>query len=109
MAKRCDSETFIMKTTQPGKLKDQDYIMVNVLDQLASCARINTRSIAKDLTGMDNLTSIYNASNVPEDVYGCSKNKCYNTGTFQGPVTTEGVGADNEVIIGDFRDRKSVV
>lgn len=38
MAKRCDSETFIMKTTQPGKLKDQDYIMVNVLDQLASCA-----------------------------------------------------------------------
>lgn len=102
MAKRCDSETFIMKTTQPGKLKDQDYIMVNVLDQLASCARINTRNIAKELTGMDNLTSIYNASNVPEDVYGCSKNKCYNTGTFQGPVTAEGVGADNEVIIGDF-------
>lgn len=102
MAKRCESEAFIVKTSQPGKLKDQDSILVNVLDQLTSCARIVTRNINKDLTGMDPLTSIYNASNVPSDVFGCSKNKCYNTGTFQGPVTAEGAGDGNEVIIGDF-------
>lgn len=102
MAKRCESEAFILKTTQPGKLKDQDFIMVNVLDQLTSCARIIARNINKELTGMDPVTSIYNASNVPEDAFGCSKNKCYNTGTFQGPVTAEGAGEDKEVIIGDF-------
>lgn len=102
MAKRCDSEAFIVKTRQPGKLKDQDSILVNVLDQLTSCARIVARNISKDLVGLDPLTSIYNASNVPEDVFGCSKNKCYNTGTFQGPVTAEGAGEGKEVIIGDF-------
>lgn len=102
MAKRCESEAFIVKTMQPGKLKDQDSIIVNVLDQLSSCARIITRNIDKQLTGMDALTSIYNASNVPQDVFGCSKNKCYNTGTFQGPVTAEGAGTGKEVVIGDF-------
>lgn len=100
---KCDSQGFVVRLEQMGKLKDQDLIYVSVTDNLASCAKIDARTISKD--GVVNLEAgkmLYNAANVPEDEFGCSKNKCANTGTFQGPVDTEGVGEGKEVIIGDF-------
>lgn len=103
MASKCDAKGFVVRADQISKLKDEDTIIVNVRDALTSCVKVDARNINKNLSGMDNTTSIYNAGNVPVDAFGCSKNACYNTGTFQGPVTTAGVGADNSVIIGDFR------
>lgn len=103
MARRCDSEGFVLRADQVGKLKDQDTILVSVTDMLSSCVKITAGSIIKNLSGMDEAVSIYNASNVPADAFGCSKNKCYNTGTFQGPVSAQGAGTGNQVIIGDFR------
>lgn len=99
MARKCDSKGFVVRADQISKLKDQDTILVSVTDVLTSCAKVDARNITKNLTNMDATTSIYNAANVPVDAFGCSKNKCYNTGTFQGPVTTAGA----DVIIGDFR------
>lgn len=99
MARKCDSQGFVVRAEQISKLKDQDTILVSVTDQLASCAKVDARTINKNLTNMDTATSIYNAANVPVDAFGCSKNKCYNTGTFQGPVVT----AAEDVTIGDFR------
>lgn len=102
MSRRCDSKGFVIKAEQMGKLKNEDVIYVNVMDALESCAKIDARTInTAGLAGLsDNAgAAAYNAANVPEDVFGCSKNKCYNTGTFQGPV------ADpvTDVIIGDFK------
>lgn len=99
MASKCEAKGFVVRAEQISKLKDQDTILVSVTDQLASCAKVDARNINKNLTNMDDATSIYNAANVPADAFGCSKNQCYNTGTFQGPVTT----AATAVIIGDFR------
>lgn len=99
MARKCDSQGFVVRAEQVSKLKDQDTILVTITDALASCAKVDARTINKNLTNMDANTSIYNAANVPVDAFGCSKNKCYNTGTFQGPVTT----AASDVVIGDFR------
>lgn len=102
MAKKCESEGFVVRSEQYGKLKDQDLVMASITDTLTSCAKINTRIIQEgvDNANIQNLTGgIYNASNVPEDEFGCSKNKCFNTGTYQGAVTA----ANTPVLIGDFR------
>lgn len=96
---KCDSQGFVVRLEQMGKLKDQDLIAVSVIDDLASCAKVDARHI--DKSGVVNLEDgkmLYNAANVPEDEFGCSKNKCANTGTFQGPVETAG----EEVILGDL-------
>lgn len=93
---KCDSQGFVVKADQIGKLKNQDIIAISVLDDLASCAKIDARTITANTT---NLTSAYyNAANVPDDMFGCSKNACYNTGTYQGEVETAGT----DVIVGDF-------
>ena len=95
---KCDSKGFVVRLDQVGKLKNDDLIAISILDDLASCAKIDTRTITKDSNA--NLTSgYYNAANVPEDEFGCSKNKCYNTGTFQGTVTA----AETAVTFGDFK------
>lgn len=95
----CKSSGFNIPLEQMGKLKDQDIVFVSVTEQLSSCARIDARTI--DTAGVSNLADgyAYNAANVPRDEFGCSKNKCANTGTFQGEVQTAG----ENVIIGDFR------
>ena len=95
----CKSTGFNIPLEQMGKLKDQDIIFVNVNEQLSSCARIDARTI--DTAGVTNLAdgAAYNSANVPRDEFGCSKNKCANTGTFQGEVAT----ANENVVIGDFR------
>lgn len=98
---KCDSKGFVIRKEQMGKYKDQDVIALSVTEDLASCAKIDARTI--DTSGLKNLkdgTSLYNAANVPEDEFGCSKNKCANTGTYQGAVKDVG---DGEVIIGDFK------
>lgn len=98
---KCDSKGFVIRKEQMGKYKDQDVIAISVTEDLASCAKIDARTI--DTAGLKNLkdgTSLYNAANVPEDEFGCSKNKCANTGTFQGAVKDVG---DGEVVIGDFK------
>ena len=95
---KCDSKGFVVRLDQVGKLKNDDLIAISILDDLASCAKIDTRTITKASNA--NLTSgYYNAANVPEDEFGCSKNKCYNTGTFQGTVTA----AATDVVFGDFK------
>lgn len=95
---KCDSKGFVVRLDQVGKLKNDDLIAISILDDLASCAKIDTRTITKASNA--NLTSgYYNAANVPEDEFGCSKNKCYNTGTFQGTVTA----AETAVTLGDFK------
>lgn len=95
---KCDSKGFVVRLDQVGKLKNDDLIAISILDDLASCAKIDTRTITKASNA--NLTSgYYNAANVPEDEFGCSKNKCYNTGTFQGTVTAAGTA----VTFGDFK------
>lgn len=96
---KCKSSGFNIPLEQMGKLKDQDVVFVSVTEQIASCARIDTRTI--DTAGISNLAEgyAYNAANVPRDEFGCSKNKCANTGTFQGAVAT----ANQNVVIGDFR------
>lgn len=95
---KCDSKGFVMKTDQIGKLKNEDIIAISVLDDLASCAKIDARNNLGNTT--TNLTTaFYNAANVPEDAFGCSKNSCYNTGTYQGAVTA----ATADVTIGDFK------
>lgn len=102
MASKCESQGFVVRAEQMGKLKDQDIIYVSVTDNLTSCAKIDTRKIIEGADGanLQNLSNgVYNAANVPEDEYGCSKNKCYNTGTYQGTVTTTG----EDVIIGNFK------
>lgn len=93
---KCDSQGFVVKADQVGKLKNQDIIAISVLDDLSSCAKIDTRTITANTT---NLTApYYNAANVPDDMFGCSKNSCYNTGTYQGKVAA----AAKDVVIGDF-------
>lgn len=95
---KCDAKAFAIKADQVGKLKNEDLIAINVLDNLSSCAKLDTRNIdnKNNITGLENV--YYNAANVPEDGYGCSKNKCYNTGTLQGDVTADG----GNVVIGNF-------
>ena len=82
---KCSSESFTFRLDQVGKLKNDDIILIDILDDLASCAKINTRTAAASGTGIEGL--YFNAANVPEDAFGCSKNKCYNTGTLQGLAT----------------------
>lgn len=95
---KCDSKGFVVRLDQVGKLKNDDLIAISILDDLASCAKIDTKNVNRD--GVTGLTGgYYNAANVPEDEFGCSKNKCYNTGTFQGSVTTTG----ENVVIGPFK------
>lgn len=106
MSRRCDSKGFVIKAEQMGKLKNEDVIYVNVMDALESCAKIDARTInTSGLVGFstDSGAAAYNAANVPEDVFGCSKNKCYNTGTFQGPIIAATGEEDTQVIIGDFK------
>lgn len=95
----CKSSGFNIPLEQMGKLKDQDIVFVSVTEQLSSCAKIDTRTI--DTAGISNLAEgyAYNAANVPRDEFGCSKNKCANTGMFQGQVQT----ANENVVFGDFR------
>lgn len=95
----CKSSGFNIPLEQMGKLKDQDTIFISVTEDLSSCAKIDARTI--DTAGVSNLADgyAYNAANVPLDEFGCSKNKCANTGTFQGKVAT----ASEKVVIGDFR------
>lgn len=95
---KCEAKGFNIKADQVGKLKNEDIIAISVIDELASCAKLDTRNI-DNKNNITNLESVYyNAANVPEDSYGCSKNKCYNTGTLQGDVAT----AATDVVIGDF-------
>lgn len=89
---RCNSKSFVVNMKQMDKLKSDDLIAINVLDDLSSCAKIDTRNIntnnGNNLTNIEN--AFYNAANVPEDSFGCSKNKCFNSGTYQGNVKTAG-------------------
>lgn len=95
---KCDSKGFVIKADQIGKLKNEDIIAISVLDDLASCAKLDTRNI-DNKDNLENLASAYyNAANVPDDIIGCSKNKCYNTGSLQGEVVTAGRG----VVFGNF-------
>lgn len=82
---KCNSESFAFRQDQIGKLKNQDIIILDILDELSSCAKINARTAGTTGTGLDAL--YFNAANVPEDAFGCSKNKCFNTGTLQGTAS----------------------
>lgn len=82
---KCSSESFAFRQDQIGKLKNQDIIILDILDELSSCAKINTRTAGTTGTGISTL--YFNAANVPEDAFGCSKNKCFNTGTLQGTAS----------------------
>lgn len=100
---KCDSKGFVVRLDQVGKLKNDDLIAISILDDLASCAKIDTKTIMRDyVTGLAE-GAYYNAANVPEDEFGCSKNKCYNTGTFQGEVSAAGAGEGKSVVFGDFK------
>lgn len=95
---KCSSKGFVIKADQMGKLRNEDTIAISVLDALESCAKIDTRIVNKaSLAGLD--APYYNAANVPVDAFGCSKNGCYNTGTYQGKVAAE----NTNVTIGDFK------
>lgn len=94
----CEAKGFVIRQDQMGKLKNDDMMAISVLDALASCAKIDTKNNLKNSDA--NLKSVfYNAANTPIDVFGCSKNSCYNTGTQQGAV----VDGEQDVIIGDFK------
>lgn len=98
----CKLDPFTFKTKQIGVIKKSDFVVVEINEDLNSCAKINARTI--DTSGISNLeTPYYNAAHTPADAFGCSKNKCYNTGTFQGLVAEAGVGAEGGVTIGDFK------
>lgn len=100
MSKKCQADGFSLRTERMGKLKDQDIIYVSITDNLESCAKIDTRTIIETDGSVVNLSAaLYNAANVPLDQFGCSENKCANTGTYQGGVTTAG----EAVTIGDFK------
>lgn len=86
---KCSSESFTFRLDQVGKLKNDDIVLIDILDDLSSCAKINTRTAGTTGTGVSGL--YFNAANVPEDAFGCSKNKCYNTGTLQGVATATAV------------------
>lgn len=95
---KCDSKGFVIRQDQMGKLKNDDMIAISVLDALASCAKIDTRN--NNGASNANLTgAFYNAANTPVDAFGCSKNACYNSGTYQGAVTA----AETAVVFGDFK------
>lgn len=95
---KCDSKGFVVRLDQVGKIKNDDLIAISILDDLASCAKIDTRTIIAD--GVEKIEGpYYNAANTPEDAFGCSKNKCYNTGTFQGKAAAD---ADT-LVIGNFK------
>lgn len=95
---KCDSKGFVIRQDQMGKLKNDDMIAISVLDALASCAKIDTRN--NNGASNANLTdAFYNAANTPADAFGCSKNACYNSGTYQGAVTAQAV----DVMFGDFK------
>lgn len=99
---KCDTSAFTLNYERMAKIKDQDVIYVSVTEDLNSCAKIDTRKIEEGADGANvtNLTgALYNAANVPQDEFGCSANKCANTGTYQGGVTT----AATSVVIGNFR------
>lgn len=100
---KCDSKGFVVRLDQVGKLKNDDLIAISILDDLASCAKIDTRTI--DTKGVAGIAAgYYNAANTPEDAFGCSKNKCYNTGTYQGSVVIpEGGSGVVDAVIGDFK------
>lgn len=98
---KCDSKGFVIRLDAIAKYKSDDIIAFSILDDLQSCAKIDARTI--NTANGSNLTNLaagyfYNAANVPKDAFGCSKNACRNTGTFQGQVAT----AATSVVIGDF-------
>lgn len=82
---KCSSDSFTFRLDQVGKLKNEDIVILDILDDLSSCAKINTRTAGTTGTGISGL--YFNAANVPEDAFGCSKNKCFNTGTLQGTAS----------------------
>lgn len=82
---KCSSENFTFRLDQVGKLKNEDIVLIDILDDLSSCAKINTRTAGTTGVGVTGL--FFNAANVPEDAFGCSKNKCFNTGTLQGTAS----------------------
>lgn len=86
---KCSSENFTFRLDQVGKLKNEDIVLIDILDDLSSCAKINTRTAGTTGTGVTGL--FFNAANVPEDAFGCSKNKCFNTGTLQGTASATSV------------------
>ena len=86
---KCSSESFTFRLDQVGKLKNEDIVLIDILDDLSSCAKINTRTAGTTGVGLTGL--FFNAANVPEDAFGCSKNKCYNTGTLQGTASATSV------------------
>ena len=47
---RCDSKGFVVRLDQVGKLKNDDLIAISILDDLASCAKIDTKTV--DDTGL---------------------------------------------------------
>ena len=95
---KCESKGFVVRSDQIGKLKNEDIIAISVQDALASCAKIDARNVNGD-SNAGFATSFYNAANVPADAFGCSKNSCYNTGTFQGVVDAD----TTSVTVGDFK------
>ena len=82
---KCTSDSFSFRLDQVGKTKNEDIVLIDILDDLSSCAKINTRTAGTSGTGVSGL--YFNAANVPEDAFGCSKNKCFNTGTLQGTAS----------------------
>lgn len=86
---KCSSENFTFRLDQVGKLRNEDIVLIDILDDLSSCAKINTRTAGTTGTGITGL--FFNAANVPEDAFGCSKNKCFNTGTLQGTASATSV------------------
>ena len=96
---KCDSKGFVIRQDQMGKLKNDDMIAISVLDNLASCAKIDTRNNDTASNAGLKTGAFYNAANTPADAFGCSKNSCYNTGTYQGAVAAEATS----VTFGDFK------
>lgn len=99
---KCDSKGFVIRLDQIAKLKSDDLIAISILDDLASCAKITASDInTNNGANIQNLSAGYffNAANVPADEFGCSKNACRNTGTYQGDVAT----AATPVLIGEFK------
>lgn len=92
---KCDSKGFVIRQDQIGKLKNDDMLAISVLDDLVSCAKIDTRNNSGANTGLT--AAFYNAANTPADKFGCTVNACYNSGTFQGTTSA------SSVTIGDFK------
>lgn len=82
MAGRCTNDE-LTRVTGVNKLTKSSKVIMSVLNDLDTCTCVNTKS------GIgDGSVFMFNPYMVPEDAFNCAPDKCRNTGTLMGTISS---------------------